>query len=142
MEREEKNYADGFVKPLIDAMANTLNEELYYENREASLLSINNVLKRRGLIKDNSEGYKADGILKYHDDEILLLKLCGAFKSTSRAKLQFGRHKEMYGVLGMLKYISEKHCYASLDNFSKLKIYFVHTKGNVIVLIECYFVLI
>ncbi|CEP17439.1 hypothetical protein [Parasitella parasitica] len=83
---------------------------------------------RRGLIKDNSEGYKADGILRYQDNEILLVELCGAFKSTSRSKLQFDRHEGMYGVLGMLKHIRKQHCYASLDTFNKLKIFFIYTK--------------
>lgn len=49
-------------------------------------------------------------------------------------KMNFDHHKGMFAVLSMLKTIADELKYASLDVFQKVKIFFVHAAGKLIVL--------
>jgi hypothetical protein len=61
----EKNYADNIILPLMEGITDSCGGDYSYEHREAFLSSMNTILKQRGLIKKNSEGYKADGIITF-----------------------------------------------------------------------------
>jgi hypothetical protein len=106
-----------------------LNKGLQYESREAFLNSINDIWKEKRIIKSKSEGYKADGIVRYRDMEIMIVEACGQYGNLLMSKIQFDRHKGLYGALSMLRTIALKFRYASLLTFQKLEILFVHTKG-------------
>lgn len=94
-------------------------------------MSMTEVLLRNKIIKRRAQGYLADGIVRFHHDEILLIELCGAFGNTLMSKIQFDRHKAVYGMLGMLKFLADKYEYGSLLTFKKLEIVFIHTKGKI-----------
>lgn len=49
MTAEEKNYDDNFLKPIFEGIAGYAGEQWMYENREAQLASVKNILKQRGL---------------------------------------------------------------------------------------------
>lgn len=112
--------------PLFSAIVKSLGSEFQYEHREATLMSMTKVLLKNKIIKR-----RADGIVRYHHDEILLIELCGAFGNTLMSKIQFDRHKAVYGMLGMLKFLADKYEHGSLQTFKKLEIVFIHTKGKI-----------
>lgn len=84
MTKEEKNYSDNFLKPLLEAIARHAGNDFSYENREAQLRAMNAILKQKGVIKNASEGYKADGILINADHEFSLMEIYGPYKNRSR----------------------------------------------------------
>lgn len=105
--------------------------ELYtYESRECFLKSINTIWKKSGIIRSISEGFKADGIVRYNGLEIMLVEACGVYGNVAMSKIQFDRHKGLYACLAMLKTIAVKYKYASLPTFQNLRILFLHTKDN------------
>lgn len=121
MMKEEKNYADDFIKPLLEALAHYAGEQFSYENREARLQSANCILKQKGIIKSSSEAYIADGFLSYAGHGLLLVEVCGPFPSRSRAKVQFDRHKGLYGALALLHSFADKYYYGSLATLATLE---------------------
>lgn len=75
---EEKNFVDFFITPFMKATMNPLDDLYSYESREAFLKSINTIWKNNGTIKSITEGYKADGIVRYKQVEVMLVEACGA----------------------------------------------------------------
>jgi hypothetical protein len=128
--KEEKNFVDYFISPMIRSITKMTSRMLAYESREAFLNSINDIWKAKRVIKSKSEGYKADGIVRYDDMEIMIMEACGGFGNMLASKIQFDRHKGLYGCLAMLRCFSLKYKYGSLSTFEKLEILFLHTKGN------------
>jgi hypothetical protein len=127
---EEKNYADSFFLPLLTSITALLGNSYKYEHREAFLTSMTTLLLQTDLKKKKNEGYKTDGIISYKNDDSSLLKVCGFFGNSMKSKIQYDRHKGLYGLLGMLKTIANKYNYSSLVTFEKLQIIFTHTKGS------------
>lgn len=114
------------MRPTVNMMG-----ELYtYESRECFLKSINTIWKKSGIIRSISEGFKADGIVRYNGLEIMLVEACGVYGNVAMSKIQFDRHKGLYACLAMLKTIAVKYKYASLPTFQNLRILFLHTKDN------------
>ncbi|KAI8637326.1 hypothetical protein BD408DRAFT_318984, partial [Parasitella parasitica] len=71
--------------------------------------------------------YKADGIVRYKDLEIMLVEACGAYGNVAMSKIQFDLHKGLYACFTMLRTIAVKYKYASLDSFKNFSILFLHS---------------
>jgi hypothetical protein len=70
-----------------------LDKGLKYESREAFLNAINSIWKAKRVIKSKSEGYKADGIIRYREMEIMIVEACGHYGNLLMSKIQFDRQK-------------------------------------------------
>ncbi|KAG2236168.1 hypothetical protein INT48_003787 [Thamnidium elegans] len=92
------------------------------------LKCINNIWKNNGTIRSTSEGFKADGIVRHKESEIMLVETCGVYGNVAMLKIQFDRHKGLYACLAMLCTIVVKFKYASLSTFNNIKIIFLHSK--------------
>ncbi|GAA5809665.1 hypothetical protein MFLAVUS_003077 [Mucor flavus] len=51
------------------------------------------------------------------------------YLADDRSKYLFGHHKDLLGFLSMLKQITDSFHKASIDTFSKIKVFFVHAAG-------------
>lgn len=88
-----------------------------------------------GVVDEKSQ-YKSDGLLKlyeYKDLEILLLETSGLFNNTDKVEVNFDHHKGFYGILAMLKNIADEYSFASVDSFGKVKVFFLHAAGNILI---------
>lgn len=130
MRDEEKNFVDFCIAPLMKGIMNLMDGLYVYESREAFLKSINTIWKNNGTIKSTSEGYKADGIVRHKELEIMLVEACSVYGNGAMSKIQFDRHKGLYACLAMLRTIAVKYKYASLNTFENLRIPFLHSKGT------------
>ena len=86
-----------------------------------------------GLNRDDAGQYKADGVIKLygiHCLEILLLETSFHFGCTDRSKVSFDHHKGLFGALSMLKTIADTFCFASIEQFGQMKVFFVHAAGT------------
>ncbi|EIE90517.1 hypothetical protein RO3G_15228 [Rhizopus delemar RA 99-880] len=86
-------------------------------------------------LKDHDEVnlYLADGIIKLYKlkkVEVLLLETSSHFGSQDKAKSSFDHHKDLFGVLAMLKTVADEFYLGSVSTFSKLKLFFVHASGK------------
>lgn len=127
---EEKNFVDFFVTPFMRPTVTMMGSLYSYESRECFLKSISTIWKNSGIIRSTSKGFKADGIVRYKDLEVMLVEACGVYGNVSMSKIQFDRHKGLYACLAMLRTIAVKYKYASLSTFQSLQILFLHTKGS------------
>jgi hypothetical protein len=137
---EEKNFVDFFLTPFMRPTVTIMGSLYSYESRECFLKSINTIWKNSGIIRSTSEGFKADGIARYKDLEIMLVEACGVYGNVSMSKIQFDRHKGIYACLAMLRTIAVKYKYASLSTLQSLQILFLHTKGSFLQLSSVSFV--
>ncbi|CEG84131.1 hypothetical protein RMATCC62417_17977 [Rhizopus microsporus] len=72
--------------------------------------------------------YCADGVIclgAAEDVEVVILETARPFKSDDKSKATFDNSKGMFALLVMLKAIADMYKYASIDEFKKLKLYFV-----------------
>jgi hypothetical protein len=99
---EEKNFVDYFISPIIRSIIKMTSRMLAYESREAFLNSINDIWKSKKIIKSKLEGYKADGIVRYNNMEIMIMEACDGFGNMLASKIQFDLHKGLYECLAML----------------------------------------
>lgn len=78
---------------------------------------------------DEKSCYKTDGLIKvfgFKKLELLVLETSGPYENTDRVKLKFDHHKGMFGMLAMLKTIADEYHFASVENFSKFKVFFLN----------------
>ncbi|KAG1463133.1 hypothetical protein G6F46_009645 [Rhizopus delemar] len=104
----------------------------YFVPGEDGLESMTVQLKKMGQKTDKRKIYKADGIIRleaYKDLEVLILETAGAFGHEDHAKTAFDNSKGMFALLAMLKTIADRYKHASVEEFSKLKLYFVQPSG-------------
>ncbi|KAF1797067.1 hypothetical protein FB192DRAFT_1402009 [Mucor lusitanicus] len=90
-------------------------------------------LKKMGQKMDKRKIYKADGIIRlaaYKDLEVLVLETAGAFGVDENEKSTFDNSKGMFALLAMLKTIADQYKHASIEEFGKLKPYFVQPSGR------------
>lgn len=100
-----------------------LMDDLYsFESREGFLKPINTIWKNNGTIKSITEGYKADGIVRYKEVEVILVEACGAYGNNAMSKIQFDCHKGLYACLAMLRTIAIKYKHASTNTFYTQKV--------------------
>ena len=81
-----------------------------------------------------NEKYYADGVVSYLNNDICIYEASGPFGTKEKSKQNFDFHKALFGLLSCIATIAQSYSYASLETFSKLKLYFVQTKGIVIIL--------
>ena len=96
---------------------------------EAPLNCMNRYLKTKGIIKNDREAYKADGIFSYNDIEFSINEISGPFKNNDKRKYQFDYHKALYGCLSMIWCIVQKFYFAEFETLEKLQVFFIHAKS-------------
>lgn len=122
--------------PCFEAMLKIMmkNEHAaYFVPREDELESMTAQLKRMGQKTDKQKIYKADGIIRleaYRNLEVLILETAGAFGHEDHAKTAFDNSKGMFALLSVLKSVADQYRHASVEEFSKLKLYFVQPSGK------------
>ncbi|CAO0799926.1 unnamed protein product [Mucor circinelloides] len=79
-----------------------------------------------GFKADKRKIYKADGIIRLAE----LGETAGAFGHGDHAKTSFDNSKGMFALLAMLKTVADYYKYASVEEFRKLKLYFVQPSGK------------
>ncbi|KAG0831513.1 hypothetical protein G6F18_007647 [Rhizopus arrhizus] len=82
-------------------------------------------------LTDNRHKYKADGIVRYDSsNEILVMETSAAYNNTPSEKCSFDHYKAKFGLLAMIKTLSDKYQYASFEVLKKLKLHFIHVHGK------------
>lgn len=86
-----------------------------------------------------NEKYYADGMISYLKNEICIYEASGPFGANEKSRQNFDFHKALFGLLSCIATIAQSYSYATLETFSKLKLYFVQTKGMIITLSYIFF---
>ncbi|EIE90190.1 hypothetical protein RO3G_14901 [Rhizopus delemar RA 99-880] len=82
---------------------------------------------------DKRKIYKADGIIRLAelgDLEVLVLETAGAFGNDDHAKESFDNSKGMFALLAMLETVADHYKFAPIEEFRKLKLYFVQPSSR------------
>ncbi|KAG1084253.1 hypothetical protein G6F42_021868 [Rhizopus arrhizus] len=98
----------------------------YFIPGEFELAAMTVQLKKMGFKADKRKIYKADGIIRLAE----LGETAGAFGHGDHAKTSFDNSKGMFALLAMLKTVADYYKYASVEEFRKLKLYFVQPSGK------------
>lgn len=95
-------------------------------------------LKTFNLSVDDKSQYKPDGSIKlfgFKELELLLLETSGCLINKDKNKTNnFDHHKGVFGTLAMLKCIADDYAFASIKYFAKIKVFFLHTAGSILVI--------
>ncbi|KAG1150125.1 hypothetical protein G6F37_000614 [Rhizopus arrhizus] len=84
-------------------------------------------------LTDNRHKYKAGGIVRYDsNNEILFMETSAAYNNAPSEKCSFDHYKAMFGLLAMIKTLSDKYQYASFEVLKKLKLHFIHVHGTAV----------
>ncbi|PHZ08327.1 uncharacterized protein RHIMIDRAFT_269848 [Rhizopus microsporus ATCC 52813] len=127
----ESVYNTNMIFPCFEAMLAMIkkNEHApYFIPGESELAAMAVQLKKMGFKVDKRKIYKADEIIRLaelRDLEVLVLETAGAFGHDDHAKTSFDNSKGMFALLAMLKTVADHYKYASVEEFRKLKLYFV-----------------
>lgn len=92
-------------------------------------------LKAVNLYVDDKNQYKSDGLVKLfglNKLELLPLETSGSFANKDKNKGKLDHHKGVYGALAMLKCIADDYQYAKLKTFAKVKVFFLHAVGKIL----------
>ncbi|KAL7325429.1 hypothetical protein PS15p_207908 [Mucor circinelloides] len=116
----ETVYNYRLIWRLFDVVVKPLQDCIFIPG-EVILNSLKNELARRQL--SLSSYYNADGVI---------LETSGPFSKRSSTKKNTDHIKAVYGLLllAMLKSIAFNYCYADLDLFKKLKVYFIQVADD------------
>ncbi|KAG1157186.1 hypothetical protein G6F37_006929 [Rhizopus arrhizus] len=131
---EDKALVEGQEKTCRSVLAMMKKNEHapYFVPGEDELEAMTAQLKKMGQRTDKRKIYKADGIIRlerYMNLEVLILETAGAFGHEDYTKTAFDNSKGMFALLSMLKTIADQYKHASVEEFSKLKLYFVQPSG-------------
>lgn len=99
------------------------------------LKSMSRQLKTFNLSIDDKNQYKSDGLIKlfgFKELELLLLETSGCLINKDKNKINFDHHKGMFGTLAMLKCIADDYAFASIEHFTKVKVFFLHAAGRIL----------
>ncbi|KAG1468825.1 hypothetical protein G6F56_003613 [Rhizopus delemar] len=127
----EDAFNQAFVWPYLDLIGKTLNSNNckgYFVQGQPCLVSMGRQLKATSAIVDETLQYKSDGLIKLFglkNLELLLLETSGHFSNTDKVKIKLDHHKGMYGILAMLKCIADDFPFASVEAFSRVKVFFI-----------------
>ncbi|KAI9022747.1 hypothetical protein CLU79DRAFT_702011 [Phycomyces nitens] len=105
----------------------------YFIPGEDELAAMTVQLSKMGLKEDKRKIYKADGVVRLaelEDLEVLVLETAGAFSHVDHGKTAFDNSKGMFALLAMLTTIADSYKHASVEEFRKLKLYFVQPSGR------------
>ncbi|KAI9334057.1 hypothetical protein BD770DRAFT_432311 [Pilaira anomala] len=107
----------------------------YFTPSEDELSAMIIQLKEMGAKPDKRRISKADGVIHLagnEDLEVFVLETAGAFGMNDQAKVSFDNSKGMFALLAMLKTVADKYNHASVEEFSKLKLYLVQPSDRYI----------
>lgn len=134
----EATFNDLYVYPQLKVVANALFETRQksksgFTASEIPLEVMSTQLDSVGLYRDDVRQYKADGKIMLHGIDrlkILLLETSSHFGCNDRPKISFDHHKGIFGALSMLKTIADTFCFASIEQFGKLRVFFTQAAGT------------
>ncbi|KAI7893761.1 uncharacterized protein EV154DRAFT_416394, partial [Mucor mucedo] len=134
--RSESVYNVNMIYPCLESMLTMMegNEHKpYFIPGEDELTAMTVQLRKMGCKVDKRRIYKADGIIRLaelEDLEVLILETAGAFNVEDHGKTAFDNSKGMFALLAMLKTIADHYKHASVEEFKKLKLYFIQPSGK------------
>lgn len=137
---DEDAFNQAFVWPYLDLIGKTLNNNNckgYFVQGQPCLKSMSRQLKATGVTVDETSQYKSDGLIKLFglkNLELLLLVTSGHFSNTDKVKIKPDHHKGMYGILAMFKCIADDFPFASVEVFSRVKVFFMQAAGIILFL--------
>ncbi|KAG1071755.1 hypothetical protein G6F42_025988 [Rhizopus arrhizus] len=127
---------DAFNQLFVWPYLNTIGKSIVTHDCKSDFLqgqpvleSMTRQLKKLNLFVDEKSLYKSDGLIKLFGLkklELVLLETSGHFTNSDKVKIKLDHHKGMYGVLSMLKCVADDFSFASVDNFSPVKVFFIH----------------
>lgn len=125
----ETVYNYRLIWRLFDVVVKPLENCIFIPG-EVRLNAIKNEQARRQLNLSNH--YNADGVIINNklNLELVLLETSGPFGKCSSNKKNTDHIKAAYGLLAMLDSIAYNYCYADLELFKELKVYFIHAVGD------------
>lgn len=138
----EDAFNQAFVWPYLHLIGKMLSNNSckgYFVQGQPCLKSMARQLKATGITVDETSQYKSDGLIKLFglkNLELLLLETSGHFSNTDNVKIKLDHHKGMYGILAMLKCIADDFPFASVEAFSRVKVFFVQAAGNILFLLN------
>ncbi|KAI9022744.1 hypothetical protein CLU79DRAFT_702078, partial [Phycomyces nitens] len=134
--RSESVYNTNMVYPCLEAMLGMMKGNIYkpyFIPGEDELAAMTVQLSKMGFKEDKRKIYKADGVIRLaelEDLEDLVLETARAFSHVDHAKTAFDNSKGMFALLAMLTTIADSYKHASVEEFRKLKLYFVQPSGR------------
>lgn len=108
-------------------------DELTFVSTAISTLPTNTTLVSDDAHKDDRNHYNADGIVRLaglNDLEVSLLGTSGELRNEDKIKINFDHHKGSFGALAMLKTLADTYKYGTVEDFSKVKILYIHAAGK------------
>ncbi|KAI8365576.1 hypothetical protein BD560DRAFT_332655, partial [Blakeslea trispora] len=138
----ESSFNHLLVWPIMELAVDDIDDE------ELTFVTAEHVLK------SSAEEYKADGCILFGEDEICLLETSGKFMLEDNSNLflvewlsiaakfrnetfdiylyGYDHIKMTFGALCLFNAVYKKHCWANEDTALKLRIPFVHARGNML----------
>ncbi|CEG80194.1 hypothetical protein RMATCC62417_14563 [Rhizopus microsporus] len=138
LEEGETVFNDMLVFPFLKSVAKAVAENIKNSDAEFKVgeTPLKAMMKQLD-DKDESNLYKADGIIKLYgmkELEVLLLETSLCFGCKDNAKSCFDHHKGLFGALSMIKTIADESFLGSIETFAKIKVLFVHAADRTIYL--------
>ncbi|KAG1046636.1 hypothetical protein G6F43_010887 [Rhizopus delemar] len=136
--RTEAVFNINMIFPCFEAMLAMMKKNEhgpYFIPGEDELAAMTAQLKKMESKPDKRKIYKADGIIRLAelgDLEVLVLETAGAFGHDDHAKESFDNSKGMFALLAMLETVAEHYKFAPIEEFRKLKLYFVQPSNKYI----------
>lgn len=117
-----------FLKAVSKAAKEETDSGALFKTGEVPLQAMKNQTN------DSNEAgiYLADGVIRFYKIkqlEVLILETSSSFNKSDKVKSSFDHHKALFSVLAMLKTVADEYYLASVNTFSKLKLFFVHASG-------------
>lgn len=129
---DEDAFNQLFTWPYLHLIGKSINShdcKGYFVQGQPFLESMSHQLKATGVSVNEKSQYKTDGMIKLFglkNLELLLLETSGHFSNSDNVKIKLDHHKGIYGILAMLKCIADKYSFASVEKFSRVKVFFLH----------------
>ncbi|KAG0938477.1 hypothetical protein G6F57_006685 [Rhizopus arrhizus] len=129
---DEDAFNQLFTWPYLHLIGKSINShdcKGYFVQGQPFLESMSHQLKATGVSVNEKSQYKTDGMIKLFglkNLELLSLETSGHFSNSDNVKIKLDHHKGIYGILAMLKCIADKYSFASVEKFSRVKVFFLH----------------
>ncbi|KAG0755640.1 hypothetical protein G6F35_007375 [Rhizopus arrhizus] len=132
IKKSEANYSEYLVWQFMKQVTNAIESDfICFEMGEYKLKSISLEILRRNDSQLKSCSYKADGchsvIINDNFIELSLLEFTGKFDLSDLARSTRDHVKGSFSALSLLQQIGHLFKYASLETFSSILVYFIHT---------------
>ncbi|KAI8097849.1 uncharacterized protein B0P05DRAFT_601512 [Gilbertella persicaria] len=120
-----------FIWPYLDVISKSIfihNCKADFAQGQPILKTMSRQLKKSNLYVDDKCQYKSDGLVKlfgFKELEVLVLETSGNFINKDKSKINFDHHKAVFGNLSMLKNIADDYAFASIEQFLKVKVFFI-----------------